>query len=328
MSAPDDDYVRDQRSAWMDVDWHEHQRWVTVEGRPVNVIDVGQGPAVLLVHGLAGAWQNWLENVCPLSQAHRVIAVDLPGFGHSAMPADDISITGYAHCLESVCDQLDVDRVAVVGNSMGGFVGADMAIAHPERVSHLVLVAAAVLWNERRRARPMATVADVTEAATALLFAQLREALRRPRLRTAALSQVVRFPARVPAALALEQLRHSGTPEAFGQALQALYHYKLRDRLPEIECPTLVLWGRDDQLVSVKDAATLADLIPNSRTEIFDDTGHIPMLERPARFNALIEEFVGAADAGAPAAGPTVAGASGPVQGVDSAPRPEFISPT
>lgn len=289
-----DDYVRSGHSPWMEVDWSAHQRWVMVDGRPVNVVELGEGPPVLLVHGLAGSWQNWLENVCPLAASHRVIAVDLPGFGHSAVPRQDISISGYAHCLESVCEQLEAERVAVVGNSMGGFVGADMAIAHPGRVSHLVLVAAAVLWNERRRARPLTTLANVTEATTALLFAQTQRAVRRPRLRTLALSQVVRHPDRVPPPLALEQLSSSGSPEAFGQALQALFSYKLRDRLPEIECPTLVVWGSHDQLVSVKDARVLAELIPGAHTEIFDDTGHMPMLERPARFNALIEEFVGA----------------------------------
>lgn len=287
-----DDYVAPGHSDWMDVDWREHQRWITVDGRQVNLVDIGEGPAIVLIHGLAGSWQNWLENIPRLARSHRVVAVDLPGFGYSEMPREDISISRYARCLDVVCDELDIGRAAVVGNSMGGFVGADFAIQHPDRVGHLVLVAAAVLWNERRRARPLTTLAQVTGAYTAVLATQWRLAARRPRLRTMSLAQVVRHPGRIPAELAIEQLRHVGTPEAFGAAIDALYSYKLRDRLAEIACPTLVVWGTHDQLVPVKHASELAECIPGARTVIFEQTGHVPMLERPTRFNALLEDFL------------------------------------
>lgn len=287
-----DDYIASGRSAWMDVDWREHQRWLEIDGRQVNLIDVGEGPAVLLVHGLAGSWQNWLENIPHLAESHRVVAMDLPGFGYSEMPDDELTISGYVRCLEELCRQLEIDRAAVVGNSMGGFVGADMAIAHPQRVSRLVLVAAAVMWNERRRARPLATLSEVTGAYTALVVNQFRQGARRPRLRAATLSQVVRYPRRIPPPLAHELLRHAGTPEAFTAAIGALFSYKLRERLPEIACPTLVVWGTHDALVPVKHAHAIAEAIPDSQVEIFPDTGHVPMLERPARFNRLVDEFL------------------------------------
>jgi pimeloyl-ACP methyl ester carboxylesterase len=295
MTAPvaaGDDYVGPGRSAWMDVDWRAHQRWLSFDGRAVNAIDIGQGPPVLLIHGLAGSWQNWLENVCPLSRSHRVIAMDLPGFGYSPMPRDKISMTAYAHCLDALCDQLEIEQAAVLGNSMGGFVGADMAIAHPERVSHLVLVAAAVLWNEQRRARPMATLANVAQAASALAATRWRKTATRPLPRALSLAQVVRYPFRIPAPLAIEQLRHVGSAEGFAASLEALYSYRLRDRLTEIDCPTLVVWGTHDQLVPIRHGRTMAELIPNARLEVFEQTGHVPMLERPARFNALVEEFL------------------------------------
>ncbi len=294
-SAPGraDDYVGAAPSEWMDVDWREHQRWLEVDGRRINLVDIGEGPAVLFVHGLAGSWQNWLENIPHVARSHRVVAVDLPGFGYSEMSAQDISITGYAHALDGVCAQLGIERTAVVGNSMGGFVGADMALAHPDRVSHLVLVSAAVMWNELRRARPLATLARVTQAYGAVLATQWRRAAARRRVRELALRQVVRHPRRIPPELAYEQVVHVGSPEGFGAALDALFSYRLRDRLPEITAPTLVVWGADDQLVSVKDAHTIAELIPGSRTEIFEDTGHVAMLERPGRFNGLVEEFLG-----------------------------------
>ncbi|MCW2971727.1 MAG: alpha/beta hydrolase fold protein, partial [Solirubrobacterales bacterium] len=79
----------------------------------------------------------------------------------------------------------------------------------------------------------------------------------------------------------------------FQQAKAALPGYDLRDRLPEIACPTLIVWGERDRLISVRDADVFEELIPNARKVIFADTGHMAMLERPAEFNALLEDFLG-----------------------------------
>ena len=89
--------VRAGRSAWLDVDWHEHQRWVTIDGRQVNVVELGSGPPIVFIHGLSGSWQNWLEQLPVFAREHRVIAFDLPGFGESEMPAradHDLAATG------------------------------------------------------------------------------------------------------------------------------------------------------------------------------------------------------------------------------------------
>lgn len=79
----------------MDVDWREHQRLVRVEDRLVNVVELGSGPPLLFVHGLGGCWQNWLENLPEFARDHRVIALDLPGFGRSQMPAGEISVRAW-----------------------------------------------------------------------------------------------------------------------------------------------------------------------------------------------------------------------------------------
>ncbi len=114
---------------------------------------------------------------------------------------------------------------------------------------------------------------------------------RRARLREALLNVVVRHPSRLPAALAAEQLRGAGKP-GFLQGLQAVLDYDIRERLPEIACPTLIVWGDGDRLIPVRDADVFAELIPNSRKVVFEDTGHMAMLERPAAFNALLEDFL------------------------------------
>ncbi len=281
----------------MDVDWRAHQHWTIINDSPVNVVELGEGPPVLFVHGLSGSWPNWLEQLPVFADNHRVIALDLPGFGKSPMPTGEISISGYARTLDALLDALDIDAAAVVGNSMGGFVAAELAINFPQRVERLVLVSAAGLstyrdprgLRELRRIRRMERpIAAVTRwsAANADILAS------RPVLRTAALGAITRHADRLPAPLAAEQIRGAGKP-GFLPALQANLDYDFRHRLPEIACPTLIVWGANDPVVTVRDADAYAELIPGSRSVILPDTGHMPQIERPAELNALLAEFLG-----------------------------------
>jgi pimeloyl-ACP methyl ester carboxylesterase len=288
-------YGPDGRSAWLDVDWRRHQRWVEVFGRPVNVIELGQGPPLVFVHGLAGSWQNWLEQLPAFAADHRVIAVDLPGFGYSPMPRDEISISGYARILDALSETLEIESAAWVGNSMGGFVSAELAIAFPPRVQRLVLVSAAGIASEHQReakAIPlMRRIEFILGFYTAWIASKSENVARRRRLRQVTLWSVARHPARLPAPLAAEQLRGSGKP-GFLDAFAALSSYPIRDRLNKISCPTLIVWGDSDKLVPTHDADVFEELIDNSRKVIYEDTGHVPMLERPARFNADLRAFL------------------------------------
>lgn len=290
-TSADDVYGVRGRSEWQDVDWTAHQRWLRIDDRAVNVIEMGSGPPLLFVHGLSGCWQNWLENLPHFARTHRVIAPDLPGFGASEMPRETISIAGYARFLDRLCDELGIDAAAVVGNSMGGFVSAELAIAAPQRVERLMLVSPAGISAEKVRREPVIAVGHVM-AATAAWSASRHEAFaRRAGLRRLALSFVVRHPEQLSAPLAHELLKGSGKP-GFVPALAANLGYPIRDRLPQIACPTFVVWGEDDHVIPVRDAHEFERLIPNARKLILPDTGHVAMLERPARFNALLEDFL------------------------------------
>jgi pimeloyl-ACP methyl ester carboxylesterase len=110
-------------------------------------------------------------------------------------------------------------------------------------------------------------------------------------LRDLTLNVVVRHPGRLPAALAAEQIRGAGKP-GFLQGLEAVLDYEIRERLGEIACPTLIVWGDSDRLINVRDADVFAELIPDSRKVVFADTGHVSMLERPDEFNALLADFL------------------------------------
>jgi 4,5:9,10-diseco-3-hydroxy-5,9,17-trioxoandrosta-1(10),2-diene-4-oate hydrolase len=309
------------RSPWMDVDWREHQRWVTVGERRVDVVDLGSGPPVVFIHGLAGSWQNWLEQLPVFARDHRVITFDLPGFGSSEMPAEDISIPRYGRWVDALLDELGVGSAAVVGNSMGGFIGAELAIQFPARVERLVLVSAAGLTIEhQRKERVLAMLRTFDKrlaAYTGWVGSRSDTFARRPRPRQLLFGIVARHPELLPAPLVAEQVRGSGKP-GFVPALDALTNYPIRDRLGEIACPTLIVWGAQDKLVPVRDADDFERLIPNARKVVWEETGHVAMLERPEAFNRLLAAFLdeepgervdAEAAAGAPDA-PPVSGAA------------------
>lgn len=286
------------RSEWLDFDWREHQRWVRVRGRSANVVELGadgEAEPIVFVHGLSGCWQNWLENIPHFARTRRVVAVDLPGFGFSEMPAEKISIPGYGRFLDALLDELEIDAACVVGNSMGGFIGAELAINAPQRVERLVLVSAAGLTSEHMRSEPGLAVLRRLEVLLGHGGARLARGAdrlaRRPGTRIGALALVAAHPSRLPAPLVAEQVRGIGKP-AFLDALDALTDYPIRHRLPEIACPTLIVWGSKDRLVPVRDAYLFERLIPGSRAVVWADTGHVPQMERPEAFNAAVEAFL------------------------------------
>jgi pimeloyl-ACP methyl ester carboxylesterase len=223
------------------------------------------------------------------------------------MPREQISIPGYAHTVDAICAQLGIQDPTVIGNSMGGFVGAELAITQPTRVAKLVLVSAAGLSTEYRRAQPLLVAARLWTYVTARAGARADVVVRRRRLRRLALQGIVRYPEKLSGPLTWELVQGASKP-GFMQGLKANLEYSFRDRLPQIEVPTLIVWGRNDMIVPVGDAARYERLIgPNAHKVIFEDTGHVPMLERPTRFNALLDEFL----AGDPAPERQVSGVSG-----------------
>jgi pimeloyl-ACP methyl ester carboxylesterase len=284
------------RSAWLSVNWRSHQRWVRVEDRWANVVELGSGPAVVFIHGLGGSWQNWLENLPTVAEAgYRAIAVDLPGFGESEMPREKISISGYGRWIDALLSELDVDAAALVGNSMGGFIGAEVAIKFPQRTGRLVLVSAAGISIEHQRndaaMQALYRTEMITANAAGWLGKRADSVSTRPRLRKLLLRFVMAHADQLPAPLIAEQVRGTGKP-GFLPAVDALTTYPIRDRLPDISAPTLIVWGADDMLVPLRDADTFEELIPDARKVIFEDTGHVAMLERPARFNRLLLDFL------------------------------------
>jgi pimeloyl-ACP methyl ester carboxylesterase len=291
--GPDATYADGDDGSWMEIDWPAMTRRLTVDGRSVGVIDSGgDGPPLLFIHGLGGIWQNWLLNIPAFMGTHRCVAVDLPGFGLSEVPAGEISIPGFARVVDQVCDRLGIENPVVVGNSMGGFVGAELAVSFPTRVSKLVLVAAAGLSTEYLSREPLLAGARAFMVLTARAGLRGNGVVKRRRLRRIALQAVVRYPERLSVPLATELVGGANAP-GFIDSFEALMSYSFRDKLARIEVPVLIVWGRNDILVPVADAEMFEHLIgENAHSVIFEDTGHLPMLERPTRFNELLGSFL------------------------------------
>ncbi len=297
--GPDHDYGRQGRAPWLDMDWHAIQHRTRIDDREVNYVDFGEGPAILWIHGLGASWQSWLENLPEFAREHRVVAMDLPGFGYSEMPGQDISIDYYGEWTVKLLDHLGVESAAVVGNSMGGFVGAELAVRVPERVDRLAVVSAAIFWQERRRAQPLLRLARLSDAVVARALVRATDDIAtRRRLRQWALASAgFRYPHLISDELAHEMVRSARRTDGFLPALEALADYALDEELPQIRCPTLIVWGEHDTLVPAKDAKRLEDLIPDARREMFERTGHVAMLERPERFNRVLADFLAEAPA-------------------------------
>ena len=293
--AADGDYGVSDHPDWRDVDWAAQLRTMDIAGVPVNYVDVGEQRdrrPIVFVHGLSGQWQNWLENIPRFAQRRRVVALDLPGFGLTPMPRETITIELYGRVVAELCDRLDLAPAVVVGNSMGGYVAAQTAIEAPETVERLMLVAAAGISQGELPLGTALRAAKILGLATRASTAQRRQHMARPALRHWILSLIVRHPTRLRPDIAFEGLvKGSGKPGLI-DAVEACIDYDFRHRLPEIGCPTLIVWGREDAIIPVSDADTYLELIPGSRKLIFDDTGHVAMVERPIAFNDELERFL------------------------------------
>jgi pimeloyl-ACP methyl ester carboxylesterase len=287
-----DGYGPDGRSEWLDIEWRDHLRSCTVAGSKVNYVEMGEGEPLVFVHGLAGCWQNWLENIPHFARTHRVIAIDLPGFGESELPLEHITIPGYGRFVDAFLGEIGVERAAIVGNSMGGFISAEVAVSHPSRVSKLVLVSAAGVMTVRTAELAVAKrLARSFHMSAARVLSRRETIVRRRGMRKLILWGVVRYPELLQPELVYEIASGGGKP-GFMDAFKAILDYDFSDRLPEVEHPTLVVWGRNDRIVPVGGAYRYERLIPDSRRLIFEDTGHVPMIERPALFNRLLEDFL------------------------------------
>jgi len=268
-------------------------------GRDVSVLTLGRGPDVVLIHGLGGTKSSFFETAAALAAGgHRVHALDLPGFGASSKPLR-APYTGawFATAVLDTMDALGVQRAGLAGNSMGGRVAIEAALAAPERVTGVALLCPAVAFV-KRTFHPLVSVLrpelgllphGIPRALVARQFWSLfgdREAI------DAALADVVVDGFRRTYASA--GARHAFLASARNLYLDAPFGRRgFYPRLAQLRNPSLFVWGSHDRLVPAGLRHIVYDWLPQARQTVLEGCGHVPQVERPDEVNPLLLRFFG-----------------------------------
>ncbi len=248
------------------------RRTAPVAGRPGTWLEAGAGPPLTLIHGAGGSADLWQPQLEGLADVARVVAPDLPGHGPQGGGSGP-SIAWYAEWLATFVEALGAGGVVLAGHSMGGAIAQTFALARPDRLAGLILIATAA------RLPVLVRILD-------LLRERPREGL--------GLIQDLSFAADTPAervAVVDRVLREVPPLVTLGDFL-ACDRFDVRERLAAIRAPTLVVTGAEDRLTPLSRGRALAEAIAAARLVEVPGAGHFPQLEQPARVNAAIREFL------------------------------------
>ncbi len=263
---------------------------IGVDGIRLHYAEAGEGPALVLLHGLSATHANWEFTMPAFADRWRVVAPDLPGHGRSAKPDAPYTIDFYAGVVRSLGRELGIREAVVVGNSLGGQIALELAISYPRWTRALVLAAPAGGFGAPVQALRWAVAAA---ARPALLRVALPWALER-----------CVFDPSLPACdtrrrILAERLADEDYP-SFARAVARSLSGSIaagRQPLQRIGQPTLLVWGRDDRLVGLAGSRRLVRAVPHARLAVLERCGHLPMLERPAEFNRILADFLRVVDA-------------------------------
>jgi pimeloyl-ACP methyl ester carboxylesterase len=273
------------------------QREITLHGETIAYRAAGEGPVLLLIHGMAGSATTWKHVMPALAAKFTVVAPDLLGHGRSSRQVGDLSLGALASSLRDLLVALGHERATVVGQSLGGGIAMQMAYQFPERCERLVLVSSGGLGPE---VNPLLRFLSMPGSAYALQLATASPIQRAVLGATGLLSKIGLEPDPMMVELwrSYSSLADEDTRRAFLRTLRSVIDRRgqavsARNRLHlAAELPTLIMWGDADPIIPVAHAYEAHEAIPGSRLEIFPGVGHYPHVEDPERFVALLTEFV------------------------------------
>lgn len=276
---------------------------VRLPGRRVSTLTMGEGPDVMLLHGLGGTKSSFYDTAAALSRdGYRVHAIDFPGFGGSSKPATaPYSARWFAETVTLTMDALEIDRAHLVGNSMGGRVALEVGLRDPDRVAALALLCPAVAFIKReyhpiiRLARPEFGLLP-HRFTRGMVAGQLWSMFGDPDAVDPAVADV-----------AVDEFQRiyasAGARYAFLCAARNIYLDKpfgkggFYSRLADLEAPALFVWGTRDPLIPAGFKRHVARWLPSAEQIVLDGCGHVPQVERPEQTNGLLIRFLARADA-------------------------------
>ncbi|KXP06815.1 alpha/beta fold hydrolase [Tsukamurella pseudospumae] len=257
----------------------------------------GSGPALLLLHGIGDNSLVWEPVMERLTDRYTVIAPDLLGHGLSDRPRADYSVSAFANGMRDLLCYLGIDRVTIVGHSLGGGVAGQFSYQYPEMVERIAFVAPGGVDHDVSPLLRLLSLpfAEQIVALTALPGA--KQVLAGALLASAALPGPLRADA-VQLRRALDRMPNTASPHAFSRTLRSVVDLRgqvvtMRDRCYlTARVPTLIAWGADDSIIPSAHAEVLRAALPEARVEVFDGVGHFPMTEAPDRFLDVLTDFL------------------------------------
>jgi len=283
--------IRPQR-----IDWNPSlvPQTLRIKGNHIFYVAKGEGKPLILIHGYgAGIWV-WERQIDILAQSHRVYALDLIGHGFSDRPKIPYTPETYIHCLRDFMDGVEIDQATLIGNSMGGGIAWGVALLFPKRVHRLVLIDCVppdVLDQVKNDSfRMLRAIKDIPFLPYLVFSGGNKNALKR------ILHECVSNPHLVTAEVLNRQLRLSRTQgsswalaSTFRNAEKAL---AFKGKLSQIYHPTLFLWGEEDRVFPPSVGKTLHQELTQSKFQVIEKSGHIPMWETPDPVNRVILSFL------------------------------------
>jgi pimeloyl-ACP methyl ester carboxylesterase len=270
---------------------------LTLHGHDLSYVDSGTGPAVLFIHGILGSQRQWAHLVDEVDADHRVVVPDLFGHGDSAKPTGDYSLSSHAATLRDLLDQLGIERVTLVGHSLGGGIAMQFYYLFPERVDRLVLVSSGGLGREVNLVLRSATLPGAQQVLGVIASAPVLQ-------RVDALGRGAQRVGWRPGAdigaiwRGFTSLGDSESRRAFLATTRAVIDFggqsiSAYDHLGAVSAPpTLIVWGSKDRMIPAWHALSAQRALPGCRVELFEGAGHFPHLDDPDRFARVLREFM------------------------------------
>jgi pimeloyl-ACP methyl ester carboxylesterase len=270
-------------------------RHILIGGLRVHYVQAGEGPAVLLLHGVGTSLVTWNRNIGPLAAAgFRVLALDLPGHGDSDKPRHlSYDPVAGAILIQQFMAHLGLERLSLVGNSAGGLIVSLFALKYPERVERLVLVASGGLgrnlpWFLRIASLPMVGELLYHPHLDRHYYIAGRVFHQRPPFLSEVLPEMLRV-------RTLPGAKHAAL-QAIRSSINLLGLRKQRyilQQLQQLPVPLMIVWGEQDKVLPVSHARSVQQALPDSLVHIMPQCGHWPHMERAEEFNDLLARFLG-----------------------------------